>query len=67
MQEVNIELQQSWDTLDSAIDYFLDIVLDLKALKRLPELPADLFLEVKSVPKMPEGCYDNLTITLTSL
>jgi len=66
MQKVNIGLNQTWDTLDDAIDYFLDIVLDLKALKRLPEPPTELFLSVKS-PNMPDEAYDGLTITLTTL
>ena len=66
MQKVNIELKQTWDTLDDAIDYFLDIVLDLKVLKRLPKPPVDLFLNVES-PKMSDSAYDDLTITLSNL
>ena len=66
MQKVNIELQQSWDSLDDAIDYFLDIVLDLKALKRLPKPPGELYLSVES-SDMPDDAYDDLTITLTNL
>ena len=37
MQTVNIELKQTWETLDEAINYFLNVVLDLQVLKRLPE------------------------------
>ena len=66
MKKVNIELQQTWDTLDDAIDYFLNIIVDLKVLKRLPEPPGGLFLNVES-PFMPASAYDNLTITLTNL
>ena len=67
MQTVNIQLEQTWDTLDEAIDYFLDLVLDLKVLKRLPDPPEELFLHVKATSKIPEGCFDDLTITLTNL
>ena len=66
MQEVNIELKQSWDTLDEAIEYFLDVALDLKVLKRLPDLPTDLFLHVESSEQVPDDFYDTMTITLTS-
>ncbi len=66
MQKVNIQLEQTWDNLDDAIDYFLDVVLDLKALKRLPEPPEELFLNVVS-PDMLDSAYDDLTITLTNL
>ncbi len=66
MNRVAIKLEQSWDTLDDAIDYFLDVVLDLKALKRLPEPPEELFLLV-TADKMPNECYDTLEIELTSL
>ena len=66
MQRIEIQLEQNWDTLDDAIDYFLDVVLDLKALKRLPSQPMDLYLSVES-PNMTDGAYDDLTITLTNL
>jgi len=44
---VDIELEQSWETIDEATDYFLGLVLDLKALKRLPEPPTELYLRVE--------------------
>jgi len=65
MQKVDIQLEQAWDDLDEVIDYFLDIVLDLKVLKRLPEPPTELYLKVES-PYMSDNAYDDLTITLTS-
>ncbi len=52
---------------DEAIDYFLDIVLDLKALKRLSEPPTDLFLQVESDVRVPDNFWDTMTITLTNL
>ena len=67
MQTVNIQLEQTWDTLDEAIDYFLGLVLDLKVLKRLPDPPKELFLHVETTHKIPDGCFDDLTITLTNL
>jgi len=48
MIQVDIELKQSWDTLDEAISYFLDLVLELKALQRQPEPPTDLFLSIET-------------------
>ena len=66
MQKANIELRQTWDSLDDAIDYFLDVVLDLKALKRLADPPAELYLSVESTD-MPDSAYDDLIITLTNL
>jgi len=66
MQKVNIELEQTWDSLDDAIDYFLDVVLDLKALKRLPEPPKELYLKhYRAYQDFLH--YDDLTITLTNL
>ena len=44
MQRVNINMEQSWDTLEEAVSYFLNLVLDLKALQRLPNPPTDLFI-----------------------
>lgn len=67
MQDVNIKLEQTFDTLDDAIGYFLDVVLDLHSLKRLPEPPTDLFLHVTSQAKVPDDFFDTLTITLTNL
>ena len=66
MQEVSITLEQTWETLDRAIDYFLDIVLDLKALKRLPEPPTDLYITLEGV-ELPDNFYDKLKIKITNL
>ena len=69
MQRVNIPIKQSWDTLDEAIQYFLDLVLDLAALKRLPEQPTDLFLFVDSQdPEIKDKLHNNdLSITFENL
>lgn len=68
MQKVQIELEQSWDTLDRAINYFQDIAKDLEVLKRLPEPPTDLFLMIETGDKnLDEKILDNFSITLTNL
>ena len=67
--QTNIELKQSWNTLDEAITYFLDVVLDLKALQRLPDPPTDLFLAIDTDdPKIDDKlCEHNYTIRIVSL
>ena len=66
MNELNIRLEQSWNTLDEAINYFLDLVLSLHASKRFPEQPTDIFLHVDGF-EIGDDERDKLTITLTNL
>lgn len=63
---LNIGLEQSWETLDQAINYFLNLVLDLQAAKRFPELPTDLFISYEGV-ELDDAQQDNLQLVLTNL
>lgn len=56
---MRIIIQQTWDTLDDAIDYFLTLVLDLQAYKKHPEIPSDLFLNIKPNNKKNEKLLDD--------
>jgi len=51
MQQVYIKLVQTWDNIDSCIDYLNSIASDLEVLKKLNEQPSDLYLEVQEVAK----------------
>ena len=66
--KIRKDLYNSWDTIDEAIDYFLDLVLDLKALKRMPNPPSDLFTYVTNGGKeLDDEIMDDIIITLESL
>lgn len=65
MNRLNIELKQDWETLDEAIGYFLDLVLDLKAAQHFPDPPADLYL-VFNGAGVDMDKIDDLTVTLTN-
>ncbi len=45
---MQIKLEQEWETLDKAIAYFLDLLMDLQAYKKHPHPPSELFLHVKA-------------------
>ena len=52
MQKVYIELEQEWDTIQEAITYFESVAEDLKCLMGLPNIPTNLYLEIKSLEKI---------------
>jgi len=61
------DLYQGWDTLDETIDFFLNLCLELQALKRLPDPPTELFVHVKTDPQLSDEQYDSITVTLENL
>ena len=67
MDRLDIELKQCWETIDEAIDYFLNLVLDLQAAKRQPELPTDLYLDIAFEGKIEDEILCSMSIRLTSL
>lgn len=69
MNRLDIELEQCWDTLDDAISYFLNLVLDLQAAKRFPEPPTELFIyhEVKDKDREKlESIMDGMVLKLVN-
>ena len=65
--EISKDLYQGWDTLDEAIDFFMNLCLELTALKRLPDPPTDLLVYVSTEPELSDEQMDNLEVTLESL
>lgn len=62
------DLYQGWETLDEALDYFLDIVLTLHNLKRSPNLPTDLFVHVTlNGEPLTDEQMDGVGVSLESL
>ena len=49
---INKTLENGWATIDEAQDFFLNLVLELQALKRLPSPPTDLFLSIETGDNM---------------
>ena len=66
MQKVDIRLEESWETLDDAIGYFLNLVLDLKSLQRLPNPPTDIFLTLEGT-ELPDDFWEKHRLKLVSL
>lgn len=52
MQKVYIELEQDWDTIQEAITYFESVAKDLKCLMGLPNIPTNLYLEIKPLERV---------------
>jgi len=44
--EAKFDLYQGWDTIDEAIDFFLNLCLELTALKKQPNTPSNPFIHV---------------------
>jgi len=44
MLKVEFDLYQGWKTIDEAIDFFSNLCLELKALKKLPDPPNNPFI-----------------------
>lgn len=65
--EISKDLSQGWDTLDEAIDFFMNLCLELTVLKKLPEPPTDLFIHVSTFPELSDEQVDNLEVTLEIL
>ena len=66
--EIKNDLYQGWETLDEAIDFFLDIVLTLHNLKRSPSPPTDLFTHVTiNGEPLTDEQMDGVEINLESL
>ncbi len=62
--EISKDLYQGWDTLDEAIDFFLNLCLELTVLKRLPDPPTDLYINIHTEPDLSDAQVDTLNITL---
>ena len=62
------DLYQGWETLDEAISYFWEIVLELHNLRRSPNPPTDLFtyVTIDGEPLSDEQT-DAVAVTLESL
>lgn len=69
MNRLDIELKQCWDTIDEAIDYFLNLVLELQAAKRQPEPPTELFIhyEVEDKEKLESLMDSGIVLKITNL
>ncbi len=65
--QISKDLYQGWDTLDEAIDFFLNLCLELQALKRLPDPPTDLFVCVETDPELSDEQMDSISVTLENL
>ncbi len=66
--EIKNDLYQGWETIDGAIDYFLEIVLTLHNLKRSPNPPTDIFTHVTiNGDDLSDEQIDGVGITLESL
>ena len=63
--QIRFDLNKSWDTLDEAKDFFLDLVLELQALKQLPSPPTDLYVAVEGI-ELTDEQSDKLDIVLTN-
>lgn len=64
--KLNIDLEKYWESLDQAIDYFLNLVLELQAAKRFPEPPVDLYISYEGV-ELSDKQDENLKLVLTNL
>ena len=66
--DIKMDLYQGWDTLDEAIDFFLNLCLELLALQRLPDPPANLFIHVTSYgEELTDMQLEGVGVTLESL
>lgn len=66
--ELRKDLYVGWETLDEAIDFFLNLCLELTALKKLPDPPSDLFLHVSiNGEDLSDEQLDRVGVTLESL
>lgn len=46
---IQIELEQDWDSLESAIAYFKSLITALEALKGFPDMPGPYYLTLDSL------------------
>jgi len=63
MQQVYIPLEQTWDNLDDAINYFRKVTYDLEVLKGLSDPPTDLYLSITD----PDYDLHNPSVTLRNV
>ena len=62
------DLYQGWDSCDEAIDFFLNLCLELTALKRLPDPPVDVYVHVTINGKdLTDVQLEKLEVTLETL
>ena len=66
--EIKTDLYEGWETIDEAIEFFLEVVLTLHNLKRSPNPPTDLFMHVTiNGEDLSDEQLDGVGITLESL
>ena len=66
--EIKNDLYKGWDTIDEAIDYFLELILTLQNLKRAPNPPTDLFTHVTvNGEDLSDEQMDGIEISLESI
>lgn len=59
---IQISLEQNWDSLDAAIDYFKKLTVALEALKVVPDM-TDCYYYLTIDPP----CEEDWVVTLTNL
>ena len=66
--EAKFDLNQGWGTLDEAIDFFLNLCLELTALKKQPDTPSNPFVHVSiGEEDLTDEQLDKVKITLDFL
>jgi len=65
MVHVQFDLYHGWDTIEEAIDFFLNLCLELTALKKLPDAPSKPFVSafLRDEELTDEQC-DKMCVTL---
>lgn len=59
--QIQIPLEQNWDSLDSAITYFKNVAAMLEAIKAVPGINEYFYLTIDP------PCIEDWAVTLTNL